>query len=167
MADRHALYRFYSMYDQLLYIGITLDPSVRWKSHREDKPWWHEVARITIEHHANRRGALDAECAAIIAERPLHNIIHNPVRKLTVGELTYGRGWGSRAEDMPDICHDYCAQVNIFETYFPYEWSGGLAHYRCHQGHDWTCGWGHYFAGRAPWLAGLSQSQDASICGDL
>lgn len=165
--DRHALYRFFSMYDQLLYIGITLDPASRWKSHREEKPWWYEVARITIEHHVDRRSALDAECAAIITEHPMYNIVHSPVRKLSIGELAYGRGWGARPEDMPDECHDYCARAGIYETYFPYAWSGGVAHYRCRQGHAWECRWGHYFAGKAPWLTGMSQNQDAAIGGDL
>lgn len=81
IADRehvpHALYRFFDDADCLLYIGITLDPGSRWKAHRDDKPWWHEVTRIAVEVHSSRKAVLEAERAAIVQEHPKHNIVHN------------------------------------------------------------------------------------------
>ncbi len=72
-----SLYRFYDTNGRLLYIGITMDLGGRWGSHNRDKPWWRSVARATIEHHPNREAVLAAERAAIIAEKPAYNVIHN------------------------------------------------------------------------------------------
>lgn len=82
MSD-HALYRFYSDDNTLLYIGITLNPGARWKSHSKDKPWWSEVAQITVETYPTREAVADAERAAIIAEHPRHNVVHNRGTKAT------------------------------------------------------------------------------------
>lgn len=73
----HALYRFYDADDQLLYVGITLDPGPRWRAHRDDKPWWHEVTNVTIEVLPSRAAVLEAEKQAILAERPRYNVVHN------------------------------------------------------------------------------------------
>lgn len=74
---QHALYRFYDTDGHLLYVGVTLDPSARWKTHSKDKPWWLDVANITVELYPSRSTVIDAERAAIIAERPRYNIVHN------------------------------------------------------------------------------------------
>lgn len=73
----HALYRFYDAGDQLLYIGITANIGSRFKQHAGDKPWWTEVHRITLEHYATREDVLTAETAAIVAEHPRYNVVHN------------------------------------------------------------------------------------------
>lgn len=73
----HALYRFYDTHDRLLYIGITVSLPTRLTDHRDDKPWWRDVARMTVEHFADRESVLAAEKAAIVTERPLHNVHHN------------------------------------------------------------------------------------------
>jgi predicted GIY-YIG superfamily endonuclease len=73
----HALYRFFSGDDELLYIGISLEPAARWGQHRADKPWWSEVATVTVETVADRELALAAEREAIIAEQPRYNVVHN------------------------------------------------------------------------------------------
>lgn len=75
--DTHALYRFHDANGRLLYIGITLDPGHRWNSHRKTKPWWHDVTQVTVETHPSRAAVLEAERAAILAEKPLHNVVHN------------------------------------------------------------------------------------------
>jgi len=72
-----ALYRFWSATDALLYIGITHDLGRRLGQHEADKPWWAGVSRITIETHEDRDQALAAERAAIKAESPLWNVVHN------------------------------------------------------------------------------------------
>lgn len=77
IARPHALYRFYDAAGALLYVGITVNLPTRLTRHRDDKPWWTEVARITVEHHANRNTVLAAERHTILAEKPRHNIQHN------------------------------------------------------------------------------------------
>jgi predicted GIY-YIG superfamily endonuclease len=72
-----ALYRFFAVDGTLLYVGISLNPGARWKQHRADKPWWSEVANVTIEHHPNRDSVMNAEREAIKAERPRYNRVHN------------------------------------------------------------------------------------------
>lgn len=77
-AKPHALYRFYDRTDVLLYVGISLDLPARLRKHKRDKPWWLEIANITIEPHESRADALAAEAIAIETERPLYNDQHNP-----------------------------------------------------------------------------------------
>lgn len=77
----HALYRFYGHAGQLLYIGITRDPSSRWAQHSSDKQWWHEVQRIAIQAFPDRASARKAERAAIKSEKPHYNITHNQAKK--------------------------------------------------------------------------------------
>jgi hypothetical protein len=72
----HALYRFYGAEDDLLYVGITVDPGRRWTRHRSDKLWWTEVARIQIDQFPDRPSVLAAELEAIEQERPRYNIMH-------------------------------------------------------------------------------------------
>ncbi len=76
----HALYRFYNSADVLLYIGLTVNIGARFSDHRLEKPWWTEISRIALEHFPDRRSVAAAERAAIIAEKPLHNVQHNGAR---------------------------------------------------------------------------------------
>ncbi len=145
----HALYRFFGSADQLLYIGITLNPASRFTQHRHDKPWWAEVARITLEPYPTREAVIAAERRAIGNEQPIHNVIHNGRVRRSGGVRQYPRSWP--AEAMPDMCHDRCVKADPSEAiaYFPYRWSGGVAEYVCRRGHRWTCGWGHKGSGEA------------------
>lgn len=68
------LYRFYDAKDRLLYVGISKAPLARLDQHRHDKPWWTDVARMTLEHHATREAASRAEIAAIRSESPMYNV---------------------------------------------------------------------------------------------
>jgi predicted GIY-YIG superfamily endonuclease len=72
-----ALYRFFDTAGRLLYVGITVDIGVRWKHHSKGKEWWADVVRATVTHYPTRDAALAAEKAAIRAEKPIWNIIHN------------------------------------------------------------------------------------------
>ncbi|MGW3808831.1 GIY-YIG nuclease family protein [Micromonospora sp. NPDC005113] len=78
LEDRpHALYRFFAEDGALLYVGITAALPTRLTNHRDDKPWWTEVARITIAHYLDRDSVLAAELAAIKTEQPRYNVQHN------------------------------------------------------------------------------------------
>lgn len=76
MARTHVLYRFYSATGQLLYIGITMNPPERFKSHRDSKEWWKLVSGITVENYLSREELAQAERRAIQVEHPLHNVVH-------------------------------------------------------------------------------------------
>jgi hypothetical protein len=75
-ARPQVLYRFFDEDGDLMYVGISLDPTSRFRSHRRDKPWWTEVHSITLEHFPDRAAVERAEIEAIRAERPRHNIAH-------------------------------------------------------------------------------------------
>jgi predicted GIY-YIG superfamily endonuclease len=78
LGDRpHGLYRFFDHEGVLLYVGITVNLPTRLASHADEKPWWTNVARMTVEYHPSRDLVLDAERLAIATERPLHNVQHN------------------------------------------------------------------------------------------
>lgn len=174
--DTHALYRFYDATGALLYVGITADPGARWRKHAHDKPWWHQVAHITLEAHPDRAAVLTAERAAIRRERPLHNIVHNrdaqPLRTLVetndlmlaiTGAQPATGPFGTHASHMPDDCHDRCVQAGTYRIYYPHKWRRGTAHYICERGHYWTCGWGHDRSGDSPEHAGRPVAEDAYV----
>lgn len=74
---RTALYRHYDASGALLYVGISLDTIRRTQQHKLGAHWFERIARIEIEWLASRADAEHAERAAIKAERPAHNIVHN------------------------------------------------------------------------------------------
>ncbi len=71
-----ALYRLFDAADVLLYVGVSINLGARWRTHSGEKVDWGLVARATVEHLPGRQ-AFAAERAAIKAERPLWNIVHN------------------------------------------------------------------------------------------
>lgn len=99
----HALYRFYSDSGQLLYVGITNNPGARFSQHQADKPWWHDVAGISVEKHETRQDALAAEARAIEVERPLHNKVRPRLasKRKAAAAPTRHLVWKCNACDMP------------------------------------------------------------------
>jgi len=75
-----SLYRFFDKDGTLLYIGQTMRPPFyRFAEHRQEKAWWHEVARIDIEIIDSEKDLTQVEYAAISAERPRYNIKNSRV----------------------------------------------------------------------------------------
>jgi hypothetical protein len=72
-----ALYRYFDEKDRLLYVGITDHLLGRTEAHVLGSSWMDYAVRSTIARYPTRREAEDAERAAIKAERPLFNDIHN------------------------------------------------------------------------------------------
>ncbi len=72
----HALYRFFGPEGELLYVGITNNPSRRFTQHGVEREWWSEVETIKMERHPNRDTVLQQEKLAIQQERPKYNVIH-------------------------------------------------------------------------------------------
>lgn len=73
MTERTALYRLYDSEDRLLYLGIAAVPEQRWKLHSDRQPWWHLVARKSVEWHPDRPTAKAAETRLTVEEQPLYN----------------------------------------------------------------------------------------------
>jgi predicted GIY-YIG superfamily endonuclease len=71
------LYRWFDEVDRLLYIGISDDLAARTRGHVKKSTWMNFAADRTVQHFPNRSAALDAEEAAIKAEQPLFNHVHN------------------------------------------------------------------------------------------
>jgi hypothetical protein len=72
--DSTDLYRFYDHDGRLLYVGISFSAVARASQHRAEKPWWPDVANMTVEHLPSRAAAMAAELAAIRTEKPIHNV---------------------------------------------------------------------------------------------
>ena len=80
MREKHTLYRFFDGSGTLLYVGISCSALRRFLEHKNEKSWWPEIARSTLEHFDTRQQALDAEKAAIQKEKPKYNKVHNRSR---------------------------------------------------------------------------------------
>jgi predicted GIY-YIG superfamily endonuclease len=76
----NVLYRFFDFSGQLLYVGMTNNPSKRLRRHRSEKWWWVEIANIQLQHFSNRYDLRAAELEAIRSEKPIYNIVENDAR---------------------------------------------------------------------------------------
>ena len=77
MTKPHVLYRAFNGQGQLLYIGITLNPAMRFSQHGYGQPWWTDVAEIEMQQFPSREAVMEAERSAILDEKPMHNVLHN------------------------------------------------------------------------------------------
>lgn len=68
-----ALYRFFNVGGDLLYVGISFDPDARLLQHAADKPWMDYAALRTVEWLPNRAEALRREAEVIFLEQPRYN----------------------------------------------------------------------------------------------
>jgi hypothetical protein len=67
MTDRPtAVYRLYDAAGYLLYIGVSNDPTRRWREHRKEMFWWREVDRHDRQWYPTEREADAAEREAIL-----------------------------------------------------------------------------------------------------
>jgi len=69
-----ALYRFFDADNELLYVGITINPSARFAKHRAVAAWWSAADHKTITWFDTREDAVKAELAAIRSESPRYNL---------------------------------------------------------------------------------------------
>jgi hypothetical protein len=77
VGEPQALYRWYDRDDTLLYVGRSNQPVRRAGEHAQDKQWWRDVARSTVEWHPSLPAVIAAEKHAIETEQPIHNDLHN------------------------------------------------------------------------------------------
>lgn len=66
------VYRLFDADDGLLYVGVTRDPTQRFKEHSK-RGWWGRVARTDLAVYPDRPTALAVERQAIVGEAPIHN----------------------------------------------------------------------------------------------
>lgn len=71
--DPIALYRHVDARGELLYVGITSDPTRRWTEHLETSLWSRFAAATYVQWFHVRRAALAAERSAIKHEYPIFN----------------------------------------------------------------------------------------------
>jgi hypothetical protein len=90
--ETHGLYRFWDSAGRLLYVGISVNPLSRFDQHRAEKPWWDDIASVTIERYPNRSEVLDAEREAIRSEKPAFNVTHNTSRPTRARAQSAPRG---------------------------------------------------------------------------
>lgn len=70
-----AVYRLYGADGALLRVGITENPTRRFREYAKESDWWPRVTRKTVELHSDRESALWAETAVIRSLRPPHNAV--------------------------------------------------------------------------------------------
>jgi predicted GIY-YIG superfamily endonuclease len=91
-----ALYRLFNQNHELIYVGISYDPEIRWYQHGRDKPWWPKVASKTVEWHANRDLALREELQVISSDAPRYNTEQPRPRKARRPVPADGKNRGGR-----------------------------------------------------------------------
>lgn len=74
------LYRLFDAEMNLLYVGITWNPFVRWTAHSRSKGWWSEVAHAEVWRCEDDRAARDWETWCIKNHDPKYNIHQHPKR---------------------------------------------------------------------------------------
>lgn len=72
---RTALYRFFAADGSLLYVGISDQPAVRFRSHAGKSEWWTLAVGRTIEWFDDRKDAAVEELRAIREEGPRYNSV--------------------------------------------------------------------------------------------
>ncbi len=102
------LYRFFDADGHLLYVGITKNPASRLSEHLAGKPWAALVGNIRLTWFQSRKEAMDAERAAIMLDRPKHNVA------LTAHECSEGNAH----MELIDSVYAFCARTGMSATTF-------------------------------------------------
>ena len=78
MSSDLVLYRFFDADGGLLYVGISVNVWARFSQHRQGSAFFPEAATVTLQSgFASRDELRVAEAAAIRAEKPRFNVVHN------------------------------------------------------------------------------------------
>lgn len=62
-------------------MGASSQPAAKWKAHARERLWWPSVARKAVYWYDTRAGAVAAEEAAVLEEKPLHNIAYTELHR--------------------------------------------------------------------------------------
>lgn len=106
--DPTGLYRLWDSSGELLYVGISNAPGIRWAQHAVDKPWWPQVAEKTVHWFVTRSEAMREESRAIKSEQPAYNKAHassplNESRTWTTARIDRSKGADSFARQTANI----------------------------------------------------------------
>lgn len=74
---RMAVYRYYDADGRLLYVGAARSFGNRTQTHLRESEWVSQSDRAVAVFYPTRAEALDAEMAAIQAEKPVYNTVRN------------------------------------------------------------------------------------------
>lgn len=72
-AGECAVYRFYDIDGDLLYVGVAWNPHRRWSTHRRAE-WWQMVRRVEVDVYRDEVTALAVERAWIRNAMPRFNV---------------------------------------------------------------------------------------------
>lgn len=72
-----AVYKHYDIDDNLIYVGIASDVTVRQTTHFKTSEWQQEIQNVSVEWHHSRLRAEIREILLIKAFRPKYNKVHN------------------------------------------------------------------------------------------
>ena len=92
------LYRHYDEWGRLLYVGASIEPHSRTRSHFRASRWAGVIGRIEMLKFASKEAAFDAEKAAIRDECPPYNIAGVPRVTVLVEEFD-GRNEDAVSDD--------------------------------------------------------------------
>jgi predicted GIY-YIG superfamily endonuclease len=73
-----AVYRFFDLSGDLLYVGIAGNLGQRWQEHSSSKAWYADIHSMTAVWYRTRELAIAAESEAIVDEMPRYNEAGNP-----------------------------------------------------------------------------------------
>ena len=93
-----AVYRFFDVNCDLLYVGNTNNITVRWADHAASKAWYAKVHHMTVVWYKDKATAEAVERHAIDREMPGRNVMHNPNPPETVRRPVRKRGPSSTPE---------------------------------------------------------------------
>lgn len=101
MTQINVLYRVFNADGDLLYVGATTNPALRFTAHNGAKDWWCQATSITMEHFAEWDRLVLAEAEAIRSENPRYNEQHTdkPPRRKGKPRRAPGEGSLSRRGD--------------------------------------------------------------------
>jgi hypothetical protein len=81
---RSKVYRLWSADGELLYVGCTAGyVRGRLRDHEKRRPWYAEVAKVTVETVAGYKAGLRVERRAIETESPRYNVRHTRLRAVS------------------------------------------------------------------------------------
>jgi excinuclease UvrABC nuclease subunit len=72
--ESHAVYRFYNSFDELIYVGVSVDVLMRIAQHRRDKEWANEICEVELEWFSTRSEAISTENNLIKTLKPFYNL---------------------------------------------------------------------------------------------
>ena len=75
----HCVYRMF-IGEELVYVGMTNNPTRRFRQHRRHKWWWRDVTWMDRYWTSSKANALRIEAEMIQRENPRFNVIHPEVK---------------------------------------------------------------------------------------